>query len=310
MLKGQDKRRHGRTVRFRQSQALGALLLFVALMGSIKVSVTEANTTQSVVPGARYLSFHLHGSNGYEISVNSVGRKSIQVGAGNRDGGFVVYLVPARITANRLEARIGNLGEISMRFHPSAPAEKTSEPQGDCKGRKALIQPGVFVGSFALHGEHGYTTAGTTRVLGLAVHSFREVCKGEDAGPNNTQSSETTLRARSRAGKRRTVEFRASSRTSPHEEIVEFEARTLESRPNMTIERLAYTSGETSDFAFDVTTGTVAVAPPRLPFTGTATFQPNDAPPLKWSGSLAAWFPGLGEIALAGRRFSARISIR
>lgn len=190
-----------------------------------------------------------------------------------------------------------------MDFRPSGSIKPTSEPQGDCRGRKSLVQHGAFVGVFEFRGEHEFTSVNATRAKGLSVRSFREVCKGEDAGANNGPNREVTLNAKAELG-RRTVRFRAATRQP--EDITEFEAGISESRGRIEIERLVISSGEQSEFSQDFAAGSAEVDPPP-PFSGTASLKGSETKRGGWTGSLSARVPGFGSIALAGRRFSARL---
>lgn len=170
-------------------------------------------------------------------------------------------------------------------------------------GRKALIQPGLFVGSFSFRGEGGYTKASAKRAKGLSIHSFREVCRGPDAGPESANPPEVTLLA-SRSDAQQEVAFRASARAARGGRIKEFEAVMTEHFPDLTVERVAVGGGgdDTNPFIFDVGAGTANVMP-STPFHGSASLSPSGS----WSGDLSVSFLGAGEVGLAGPGFKANL---
>lgn len=154
-------------------------------------------------------------------------------------------------------------------------------------------------------GENGYTKADVKRISGIAVHSFREVCKGPDAGDEYSEPPEETLLAHSRRG-RREVDFQAATRAARGGRIEEFNATLTERRPKLFIRRSTFAGGGAvvGQFDFDATTGSARVAPPE-PFVGTADLDPTAAE--TWTGDLIVPFLGVGPVALAGPDFSASL---
>ena len=261
-------------------------------------------------PAARYRVFALNGSNHFYVAAYVYNGDAVDVELINpRQQSTISYRVSAQVNGDLVRARIGRLGRFSMRFEPSGPFKPSTEPQGDCRGRRALVRDGVFVGRFALRGEQGFTTATATRARGLAIHSFREVCKGVDAGSEVERPETTLLAHRSEPGRK--IDFRASTRVPPGGRITEFASVLTESSPGLEIERAVFGSGEatTGQFTFDRTTGTATVAPPG-PFLGSAALPPSDSSGGPWAGDLSAEFPGVGRIALAGPDFHAKLTER
>ena len=291
-----------RAVALRRS--LGVLLaafglaILMAVAGAAKsVSYASAKPGYTVFPGQRWQTFQVRASNGYTFFVRSIGRDRVSVEAISGQA-HVSYIAPADVTGDSISANVPRLGRLAMSFHPSAPVLPSSEPQGDCRGRHALIQNGTFVGRFRWRGERGYTSASATKATGYRVHSFREVCKGEGAGVGDEGLIVPLLVARSRTPAR-FAEVQAYRREES--EPPSFIAFMKETRFRLEISRLLMGGSGTIDIA---SSGVIKVAP-RAPFSGIAEFQPERGAAGSWTGTLTAVFPGRGRISLAGPTFSA-----
>lgn len=291
--------------------AIRLFAVLVAAMMASGVSMSQpraasAKPGYTVYPASQYRFFHIQGTHGTDITVSARPAGWIEIGAFQlRRSEVAEYFARGSVTPRRIKARFGSIGQIDMRWTPTSKREVTPEPQGDCRGRKALIQQGVWVGSFSFRGENGYTKADVKRIGGIAVHSFREVCKGPDAGDEYSKHPEETLLAHSRRGQRE-VEFQAATRAARGGRIEEFNAALTERRPNLFIRRSTFAGGVAvvGQFDFDGTTGSARVAPPE-PFLGTAELNPAAAE--TWTGDLIVPFLGVGPVALAGPDFRASL---
>jgi hypothetical protein len=290
--------------------ALLWLALAACLLSFAGGAVAQAKPGYTVNPPFRYRSFELRGTNGFYVLVTADGDGTLEVELRRvRPNSHVDYSVHARFAGNLIRARFGNRGRISMRFEPSGPFKPSREPQGDCRGREGLVQQGTFVGRFAIRGEGGFTEAKATRVPGISVRAFRQVCKGKDAGPEPAVvAPETTLSAFRRLPAR-TVGLRAAVRAERFARVEEFEGYVVESRAGLLIERVVHPPGAPGEFTFDEAAGSAAVAPPP-PFAGTAALRPGEGSKPTWTGDLMATFPGLGKIPLAGPGFRASLTER
>lgn len=293
----------------RLATRLFALLL--AAMMSFGVSMTQPRTASAkpgytVYPASQYRSFHSLGTHGTDITVSASADGWVEISAYQLQRSEVAeYFARGSVTPRRIKAQFGSIGQIDMAWTPTSKQEVTSEPQGDCRGRKALIQQGIWEGSFSFRGEHGYAKADVKRVRGIAVHSFREVCKGPDAGDEYSAPPEVTLRAHSRRG-RHEVDFQAATRSARGGRIEEFNAALTERRPKLFIRRSTFAGGGAvvGQFDFDGTTGSARLAPPE-PFLGSAELDPAAAE--TWTGDLIVPFLGVGPVALAGPDFRASL---
>jgi len=283
----------------------GAAFCAIAVYGA---PASQAAPGYTVYPAAKYRTFHIRGTHGTDIAVYARGGRVEVLVFQLRRFGLAEYRVQGTSANDHLKARFPGLGHIDMHWKPSGKKKVTSEPQGDCKGRRALVQEGFFAGDFSFRGEGGYTEGETTRAKGLSIRSFREVCKGLDAGPEPSIQPEETLLAHGPNAQRK-VSFRASARESPGGRIEEFEAGLIERRPNLIVRRLTFGGGEpiAGQFTFDHSTGTASAAPPK-PFLGSADLNP--ASDELWTGDLAVSFLGVDKVRLAGSGFKARLTKR
>jgi len=194
-----------------------------------------------------------------------------------------------------------------MSWRPSGKPEVSREPQGDCEGRKALVQQGVFVGNFSFRGEQNYTQAKVKRVEGRTIQTFREVCKGTDAGPQPAALPEEILTADNLGSGGRSIGFQAWSKTEWGSRLEGFEAVLIEQRRNLEIRRTTFAGGEpvAGQFRFDNHAQTALVAPPS-PFHGSAELANSSSVP--WTGDLSASFIGVGQVPLAGPGFNAKLT--
>jgi hypothetical protein len=260
----------------------------------------------TVYPASQYRFFHSLGTHGTDITVSARADGWVEIGVFQlRRSEMAEYFARGSVGPRRIKARFGRLGQIDMRWTPTSKREVTAEPQGDCRGRKALIQQGVWDGNFTFRGENSYTKAHVKRITGIAVHTFREVCNGPDAGSEYSTPPEETLLAHNRGGPRE-VEFQAATRAARGGRIEEFNAALTERRPKLFIRRSTFAGGEAvvGQFDFDATAGSARVAPPG-PFFGSAVLDPSATE--AWSGDLMVPFLGVDPVALAGSGFRASL---
>jgi hypothetical protein len=282
--------------RRRIGTAIAIAILLAAISSSPALASPQGRSGRTVIPGYRYSSFHLRGTNGYELDVSTVGADHLAVELFSGPN-YVSYLTPAKIGHDRVEAKIGGLGRIMMEFKPSGPPQKSTEPQGECRGRRPLGQYGVFKGWFGFRGERGFTAVKANRVEGYREESFREVCKG---GGRNGYAEEPPLEpdlaARASRGDRAvSVEiFLKPEELSTH-------AAIRERRGRLEIERMIGIAGERGLY-LPQSDGSALITPPA-PFTGEAEYRPEALAGAPWTGTLSAPFPGLGVVRLAGNRF-------
>lgn len=292
----------------------------------IALLVSFAETAAATPHGPRHAAparadsaaFTVPGSNGFSLDVESR-RGTVRVVVSERrppvatfspsgaprpagivNGAASIYRARAASSdPRRVEARLGQLGRISVAFHPSGRSRVTTLGPGSgegCGGPTRIVRRlGSFRGTVEFQGEDGYTSVhatsapgsiGTPLPSGCAAASFTRPVSG--AMPAAVLSA---------------VDRRAGAR---------FEARTTGSGVAFTatwrerlagglaVARRAYAGAPRGSFAFGRGLTWAKVTPPA-PFSGAARF--GDA---SWTGSLSATFPG-GAIPMTGPGFRASL---
>lgn len=251
----------------------------------------------TVQPKRNWLSFHLPGKRGYLVRVVAEAKMArIEVLNGNA---VVVYEAPAERSKNKVSAQFGSLGRLAMRFKPLGPFVKSTEPQGDCRGRRAQVQRGIFEGRFRWHGEKDFSAAMTHKVAGLSVKSFREVCSGETAAIGKDEMEKPLLIARSQSfGKVREVEAYGSP-----DEGIELIGRLVERRVRLSTERTVFSFVKEGGLQVGSEGKQMSLSPVD-PFHGFAELYVDLNGEKRWRGNLKAKFPGRGYLSLAGSGFA------
>jgi len=216
------------------------------------------------------------------------------------------YSAPAKVTADRVTARFGSLGEVDYRFAP--------KPNGrvECTGSERA--EAVFDGTFAFTGENGYVHFEASHIEGaLQIYPEPRNCTQKRlAGrvvpyhPHYSDEGATMEAvAGSRAeGKIREVSAYDSGRGS--HKIFLF-ATLAEEREGMTVGRGVQLAAGSGAFRWNLERGTATLRPPA-PFTGSATFtRRGHKGHGTWKGSLGMPILGGEPVKLAGREFRAFI---
>jgi hypothetical protein len=255
-----------------------------------------AGNGRAVTRAGDLAGFSLRGSDGYAVQVLTIGRRFVVLSASKGHVG-AVYSTRGRISGNRIRARFGNLGRISVRFHPSS----------HCSGATAIEDRGTFWGVIRFSGEHHYTSVDARSARGFAIRPGRDACEGghraRSAAALPTERLTTHLAAVSkRSGRVVSVDVLGSRQPR-----LWVQASTLERRGKMEVRRVAYavvggpnaflSSGAGEHPAF-------AILRPPKPFSGTGAFEEGADLAQSWTGSLAVWLPGAGKVRLAGPRFA------
>jgi hypothetical protein len=292
----------------------------------------------TAAPESRQLSFRLNGSHGYDIGVVGrgatayigVARTDLSIDKGIAES---LYIARAKTSATRLEATFGDLGRVSVRFHPSGKVEHGRRHRG-CRGPdRYTTRFGVFVGSVRFRGEDGYTAAGARRVKGAVVSPAILHCRFFAPPPSPTRVTVWNpprrpaldargLRSQALASglldhlSEKLTTLQASWRLGLAAQSfgafgignrAVFFAASLQAEGRLAAYRLAFAIGSDGSFGSNDALSVASVEPPR-PFSGSATFQHFDDGTKSWAGPLAVSFPGAPRVPLTGPLFEVRLN--
>jgi hypothetical protein len=311
--------------------ALACLALLSALAVAAPGATAQIKASTSPPQLAR---FFLPGTNGYKVVVlaSVEGTNSpVRIVAESRKGG-AEYQTLGTVTAAKIHASFGQLGRISLRFHPSGRVLHNLGSGEECPRGAARL--GQFTGTFSFRGEGNYTAVSTHRISGgvgaptapidqreelslgcpdVDRHSYivppGQVPQSLDENPPDSQELSAVA-----ATPNETVAFGAVSFSLHHPatpgakpDSCFFVALTEESRESVQIARDVFGAGPASECPFAVSPKPVTVTP-SAPFTGAATLQRNADGSTSWTGSLSVPMLGRGPVALAGPAFKAEVS--
>jgi hypothetical protein len=264
---------------------------------------------------ATTVGFQIRGTNDFDVTV--VRNEHYLELVAHRPGAEAHYITGVAVpAANGIQADLGSLGEISVRFKALGSRRRLPHLPDGCYQARSH---GIFIGTVDFHGEEGFTDAVATRVKG-EVFVSRGDCDTFDrpfwshpASARRLVPTEVGLFAR-RNSKAYSVNFECSEgpgsdlapigATDPDRRY--FKAGVGEKRGRLIILRsISGASDEPSTFTFNNALTSATVAPPP-PFIGTATLEREDRRQRgAWIGTLTASFPGAANVPLAGPAFSA-----
>ena len=272
------------------------LVATVACSGGAAQAVGEFDT-------GGFGSFHAKASNGYKMTVWAGSEPEYRSGQIViwlvRRGASVIYVAPARVTDTEIEADLGELGRIDLRFEPTGRmmrAAPVCEPDS-----KQRIEEGSYVGEFEFHGEEGFSELRATS-LRFDLHPFIDfVCGGAGTGETRGPGlpGARLLAKAARDGAKVLLRVIQNRPGAP----VEVEASLKEKRGRIRIWRSVGGTYSGAAFHFHPRLRSAVLSPPA-PFSGFAVFRRGAAPAMRWTGNLAADFPGNSDFPLAGPGFS------
>ncbi|HEX8752029.1 MAG TPA: hypothetical protein VF731_01320 [Solirubrobacterales bacterium] len=261
--------------------------------------------------------FTLKGTNGYTITAYGDPRRTapdqVQVWVrGPHENNS--YVADGLVTKTRIEASLGELGEIDLRFKPSGRIRRVRSPHcGAQVPPFATAALGTFVGTFRFRGEGGYTEALTHRVRGdlggLEATTTSPKCESHPSAAEAQEEEEAVgLDAFAPGGwsfvaTRELIMapswIRGSWPPPSGRDSYLFMVLGGETRGPVDVTRLVAAIGPAGDFSLDSALASATVTPPP-PFSGTGTLQHNADGSTSWTGSLSVQIAGLGSVPLAG----------
>lgn len=312
------------------------LLSFSAVANGKSVAAPGADSKSAARVAAPQLArFFLRGTNGYKVIVlaSVEGPDSpVRIVVEDRRGG-AEYQVSGTVTATKIRASFGQLGDISLRFHPSGQVLHNLV-SGDEECPHGATRLGTFTGVFSFHGEGNYTTVSARHIRGgvgaptapidhheeLSLgcpnpnrHSYivppGQIPKSLHENPSGSEelSAVATGPGESIAFGVVSFSLRDPEKSGAKPDSCLFVALAEEVREPVQIARVVLAAGPVSECPIAESPDPVTVTPPT-PFSGTATLQRNADGSASWTGSLSVPMLGLGTVALAGPAFKAELS--
>jgi hypothetical protein len=224
----------------------------------------------------------------------------------NRGSQIAYYTAPAKVTAERVTAGFGSLGELDYHF---VPRRNGRIDCGDAEEGEA-----VFDGTFDFTGENGYIQIEAGHAEGsFRIHPAPKRCPQKRLArrfvPYSPSYSDEGATIRTRAGSlargiREVSAFDGGER-GPHKVVVF--ATLAEESEGVAVARGVELLAGPAAFRWNLEQGTATLRPPA-PFTGSATFtRRGHHGHGSWKGSLSMPIFGGESVELAGGGFRAFI---
>jgi hypothetical protein len=310
--------------RFRSAISASALVMLLAL----SALVLPADAAAEVQQRSLHLSFFTETADGYEVAVETRGHRQLALIVA-KGGVSNVYRTTAKVSRKGIEADLGALGRIAVRFEGrrrplqpfGLPFPIDLHPDRVCRGRKPVREVGQFTGSIQFEGEGGYTRLQIGSARGEVRRAYRRVCH-ETRGDGKAQASKergpleggrfnllvATARMPGRTVKLNAFELELGPKGRLLEELLGtiIGAAVTERREGVRIQRSGVTLGSEAALLVNPVKGgvrKVTLAPER-PFGGTALYSATAGSAPSWIGDISVKLLGLGPVPLTGPAFS------
>jgi hypothetical protein len=220
-----------------------------------------------------------------------------------QDSQVAYYSTPAKVTAKRVIAHFGTLGDLDFRYAPKVGTDVR------CTGSEEGVA--IFDGTFNFTGENGYVQIEAEHAEGIyQVYPEPKTCprarlarRVVPYSPNYNDEG-ATLEATSGSrghGVFREVTVFDGGGSKPHR--IGVFATLAERREGMTVARGVQLAAPSSAFRWNFDAGTATLRPPA-PFTGSARFVRHGTNGHgTWTGSLSMPILGGETVELAGPTF-------
>lgn len=276
-----------------------ALLVIAGVAAAPSLASTASPTQPPPAPGA----FRLEASNGYSMLVLAIPTfhghpATAEIFVSGKHQG-VSYSAPATVTETSIQANLGDLGEISLAFHPSGQL-RTARPS--CGGKSVSFDPGVYEGTIDFHGEEGYTEVEATSVPGDPEFWLNILCPAFEGGGSSGGSlpgAELHVRNPQLGPEFSVTKNRPSA-------PAHFEVVVSEHVNGISIKRYVLMPLPPRTFRYDRRLRTATLHPPA-PFAGTGRFVRSRKAGKRWSGDLTVDMPGRADVPLTGSALRATL---
>ncbi len=252
--------------------------------------------------------FELETSTGYKVAVVGQGDDVIVEIARDHAHAVTAYVARGTVSRGRLQASFGDLGRVSVRFHPSGRVTY-SKPRGNCHGADRFTRRlGVFAGDIRFPGEDNYLALHVHRAKGLVRTPVNLRCAPghfvfRDPGGSGSETGHPKPRQVGvlSAGWHQAVDSAAFFALGTGDKTL-FMVLTERSEGSFAIFRFASLTGPGKSFGFNDPLTQARVSPPK-PFHGTGTYRAAPDGTKTWTGPLSVNFPGAPRTPLTGPQF-------
>lgn len=249
-----------------------------------------------------YSSFSLHGTHGYSIFVSARPEEGSQDEGVrvfvHRKGSIADYEVPAEVTGKRIEARLGGVGRISVKFHPRG---KPRIAGIKCnRSARLRYQPGVWVGRIEFRGEEGFTQVNVKSAKEVTWPLLLIACP-YISEPEEEGAELPGARLEAWTGPKSHFIYLHAITNHPGAPVKMFAAFS-EQRGPLHVNRFVRGTYPGEGFTFDSNLNTATLTL-QGSLSGTAIYNRSAQPQDRWTGDLTIDFPGRSNVSLTGTRF-------
>lgn len=225
------------------------------------------------------------------------------------------YGVQGTVTHNRLFAKLGDFGRISLHFH----LRHTRTEHHGCSRQHERL--GTFRGRVHFRGENDYVNVkarelhGKVESDGRRAHRCGRIILASPGRPPKKADSKAKPGDRDHHAHRYTIFYAQkhskSARTffaavKETREYSDFLTYSFESRGPVLVDREEYVDGKAGDFRVAKGTKAARIKPSARAFRGVGHFRGRKAHN-HWKGSLVTSMPGAPDLRLAGKNFRAKL---
>jgi hypothetical protein len=257
--------------------------------------------------------FRLEARGGYDVEVTTSGTAIILIASkGKFRKRFVgtAYVVRGLAKPERMRARFGKFGELSMSFREARNKTWLGKPR-NCRGsQRFLKRRGLFVGNLRFKDRDGDVSLKVHRAKGSVVTVARKCLRQREQQrsrlPIAEQSSHQTESAFLALG-RKGVNFTGFLAVEGRKKTT-FLAVHEETRGSMAVTQIAVVRNQGRAVRANETLTRARISPPA-PFHGTGRYRAAPDGSTTWSGSLSVNFPGARRFPLVGPHYETLIEI-
>jgi hypothetical protein len=275
---------------------------------------------------------HLNGTNGFKVTIKLDDRRHLTLVAKDEDFKrrslrFVAYgeRAPQRLGSADINARLGSLGRIDVRFVRTKTVRPHEGPKCAIAGLRTEV--GHYVGAISFRGDDGFTRVQAHSAPGSVEREAPQSChfpKAVEHDPKTEREEAETVgkleeeEQAQKAEEEHHVQLIATldggkvAFSAQREEVAgakgkvtttNFVAFGLRQRGRLRESAidLIFLGGGSSFQLTDPSNPTAgATVTPPAPFSGSATFLQESGQPPTWTGDLRVDLPGFGTVPLTG----------